>query len=255
MYRLSLPFRTEGLLAAIALVFFLPVSCTPDKEATAQDWVDRAIATHRLDRLDGRTVRFDFREHSYSVYRKGNFFVYTRLLETDSTSVLDSLDSRGRFSRHIDGREVPLADSLRHQYSESVNSVAYFVQLPLPLNDDAVLKRKGAEVVIGGQPYQSIEVSFEREGGGTDYRDEFRYWIHRGLHTLDYLAYAYATDGGGVRFRVATVRDTVGGLIFQNYANYTPDSKLTPLDSLPGLWEAGRLKLLSTIENTAIRVD
>ena len=62
------------------------------------------------------------------------------------------------------------------------------------------------------------------------------------------------TDGGGVRFRQAVGRKPVEGITFQNYINYKPPTKQTPLDELPNLFEIGALKELSKIINEDIKV-
>lgn len=241
------------LLIPMTLII-MAIACEPEVKRSAQDWVDLSITAHGLAQLEGKTVAFDFRDHAYSVRRREGSSVYTRLKNEDSISTLDSLWSSGRFRRYVNDRPVELVDSMKTKYSESVNSVAYFFQLPLPLNDPAAIKQLGPEVEIRGQPYQTVEVTFRQAGGGKDFEDEFRYWFHAENFTLDYLAYSYATDGGGIRFRVATREHHLSGMKFQDYENYKPLSKRTPLDSLPLLWEAGKLELLSKIENTNLRL-
>jgi hypothetical protein len=44
--------------------------------------------------------------------------------------------------------------------------------------------------------------NFGQDGGGKDFDDEFHYWINKQTHKIDYLAYNYQNDDGGVRFRI-----------------------------------------------------
>jgi hypothetical protein len=91
-------------------------------------------------------------------------------------------------------------------------------------------------------------------GGGEDFQDEYRYWIDPESGHIDYLAYNYRTDGGGTRFRKAKNRRKKEGFVFQDYTNFKPEKKFTPLDSLPFLFEMGKLIEVSQIENENIQV-
>jgi hypothetical protein len=252
-----MPKRTRiRILLAVSGLFILGLtSCEQQKTFDAEDWIEASVSAHGLYDLDGKHVRFDFREHTYTIDRSGGSFTYTRTLNTDSLLVIDSLRSDGTFTRHENGLRVSLPDSMITKYSESINSVAYFFQLPLPLEDAAVISELGNSIRIRTKEYQTLSVRFRQEGGGADYQDEFRYWINKEDSLVDYLAYTYETDGGGIRFRVAGRRHIENGMVFQDYENYKPSSEDTPLDSLPYLWVRGELELLSTIENLGIRVD
>ena len=131
--------------------------------------------------------------------------------------------------------------------SEAVNSVIYFAILPYFLNDAAVNKRYIGKKSIEGTTYHKIEITFDVEGGGRDHDDVYVYWIDAEDYSLDYLAYSYEVNGGGVRFRSAYNSRTVGGLVFQDYINYKHD-KNTPVTSLDDIFVAGGLKELSRIE-------
>lgn len=241
-----------SLLLLISVLLF--TACQFEDKTTADQWIENSIAAHGLDQWDGQTIAFSFRDHSYTLWRQGGQYEYTRFKLEGRKASLDRLNSSGDFSRTINDRPVKVVDSMRFKYSESINSVGYFFALPLPLMDKAVIREKGKKISIGDQSYQTIHIRFNQEGGGPDYEDEFRYWFNTETKTLDFLAYKYATDGGGVRFREATKRTEVSGMIFQDYKNFKPESKDTPLDSLPQLWNSGELKLLSEIENEAIQV-
>lgn len=247
--------RIRIQLAVSGLFIIALTSCEEQKAFDADDWIEASVSAHGLYDLDGKRVRFDFREHAYTIKRSGGSFTCTRTLNTDSLVTIDSLQSNGTFSRHENGMRASLPDSMITKYSESINSVAYFFQLPLPLKDDAVISELENSTRIRAEEYQTLSVRFRQEGGGADYQDEFRYWINKRDSLIDYLAYTYETDGGGIRFRVATRRHVKNGMLFQDYENYKPSNEDIPLDSLPHLWERGELELLSTIENLGIRID
>ena len=216
--------------------------------------IDRSIEAHGLDVLNDQQVAFRFREHYYTITRSPEGNRYTRLLKRDSLEVYDVMATDGTFQRMVNGQAVPVADSLAHKYTESINSVAYFFQLPLLLNDPAVIKEPLGIERINNKEYYKLKVSFKQEGGGTDYEDEFRYWIGKEDHMMDYLAYSYQTNGGGIRFRQAVNRRNMNGLTVQDYINYKPGNKHLPLDQLPSLFEKGKLVEVSRIEKTTIRI-
>ena len=82
---------------------------------------------------------------------------------------------------------------------------------------------------------------FTEEDGGKDFEDVFLYWFDEQTFSMDYLAYSYITDGGGVRFREAFNKSEIGGIVFQDYINYKPEDKLTPLEEMGTLLIKGNL--------------
>jgi len=99
--------------------------------------------------------------------------------------------------------------------------------------------------------YEVIEVTFDKEGGGKDYDDEFYYWINRETYLIDYLAYNYQVGKGGVRFRSAYNKRNIAGITFQDYINYKAPVG-TPISELPSLYESDKLIELSRIETENI---
>ncbi len=236
-----------------SLLFTLAFShwaCQP----TAQSIIDETIATHGGAAYKSLNVEFDFRGMHYVLKTDGGEYQYERQ-QTDSSGVktIDVL-TNSSFTRTIGAEVITLADSIVVKYSNSVNSVAYFFLLPASLNDTSVNKKRLSDTKIKGQNYYQIEVTFAQEGGGTDYQDRFIHWINQETKTLDYLAYSYATNGGGVRFREAYNISTQNGIRFCDYRNYGLENLETPLEELPVLFEKGSLPLLSSIENTNVLV-
>src|SRR5690606_35297194 len=107
---------------------------------------------------------------------------------------------------------------------------------------------------ISGEPYFEVKISFAEEGGGTDHHDEYMYWIHKENHTVDYFAYRFYTNDGGIRFRKAVNPRIIEGIRFVAYENYKIENLSIPLAELDALYETGTLKLLSNIRNDSIKV-
>ena len=235
--------------ASILGMLFI-AGCSGNEPIDADTILNKAMDTHGSENLFGKEIGFDFRDWSYGMYRDSTDYEYTRTKD----SIEDRLHSINGFSRFISGEEVIVVDSMATKYSNSVNSVLYFFQLPLVLRDAAVQKEYLGKITIKDQQYHTLKITFRQEGGGVDFEDEFRYWINANTFEIDYLAYSYLTDGGGVRFREAFRKERIEAILFQDYRNFKPKDKNTPLDSLPQLFEKGKLELLSLIENKNIRI-
>ena len=141
------------------------------------------------------------------------------------------------------------------KYSNSVNSVHYFALLPYGLNDPAVVKTYVGEESLGQKTYHKLEITFMQDGGGKDHDDVFIYWFDVDTYRLDYLAYKYYTDGGGMRFREAFNQRVINGIHLADYENYKPEQP-TELEKMGQAFESGTLKLLSTIalENVSVEL-
>ncbi len=226
-------------------------SCKPVSEA--QQIVDRSIEAHGGNLFESSKINFDFRERNYEISKTASKFEYIRIF-TDSTGLVRDVLNNDGFVRTIDGEEVTLPEDRVRAFTNSVNSVAYFTFLPYGLNDAAVYKSLLAETEIEGKKYHSLKVTFSENGGGEDFDDIFIYWINQQTNLVDYMAYSYHTDGGGVRFRKAIRKHEVEGLIIQDYENYKPENKNTPVEEMEKLFKEGKLELLSeiTLENVMV---
>ncbi len=171
----------------------------------------------------------------------------------DFNKKIDFLHSKNGFRRTFNDKPIAIPYSLAFIYKEALNSVLYFFILPYVLKDKGAIKTlkdiEKIKVVI----YQKMEVNFTEKDGGVDFQDNFLYWINKKRKTLDYLAYLYHTNKGGVCFRVAISRRTMDGVVFQDYENYSVP-KNTPLDELYKLYKKGELELFSMIESNSIRI-
>jgi hypothetical protein len=219
----------------------------------AQDVVDKAIDTHGGKAFESFFLEFDFRDRHYTAARDGGFFEYTREF-TDTTGRIKDVLSNDGFVRYRNDAPVEISDERKAAFTRSVNSVIYFMLLPFQLNDDAVNKKWLGETTIRGESYQVIQVTFDKAGGGEDHEDVFRYWFHSEKNTMDYFAYSYKTEGGGIRFREAINPRRVGGILIQDYINFRPEDESLPIDSLEPMFLAGRLRKLSEIRLENVRV-
>lgn len=220
----------------------------------AQSIVDQSIASHGGKAYESSVISFDFRDRHYRIFKSSQSFEYIREFSDSTGQVRDVLNNSG-FVRTINGSKVDLPEERVGAFSRSVNSVAYFAFLPYGLNDPAVIKTLVGESELEGKKYDLIRVTFAQEGGGEDYDDVFLYWINQETKRIDFLAYSYHTDGGGVRFRKAVKTHEVGGLVLQDYENYGLESKETPVEEMESLYKSGKLELLSKIELENVRVE
>lgn len=223
----------------------------------AQTVVDRAIKAHGVDRLNRSLIEFDFRGRHYISRRNGGMFQYERIfpdtVDGMAVQVRDVLDNES-FRRYVDDREMPVSEKMQGAYSNSINSVLYFAQQPFFLNDPAVRKEYLGESLLGGEPYHKIKITFRQEGGGKDFEDVFIYFFHKDRYTMDYFAYYYETDGGGLRFRKAYNVQTIEGIMFSDFINYQADFSSYTVEDLDQLYNQGLLEELSRIENQHIVV-
>ena len=234
------------------LIGILLASCTQDPAKTL---IVKSVAYHGFHRLNTEPVTFTFRDATYTVDRnyKGGT-LYTKsfkqfdTIRQDSVQLNDSLFNSSVFKRYANGQLLDLSEKDSDRFAQSLNSVGYFFQLPLPLLDEAAQLTLLENTTIKGKSFNTLAVSFTPDQGGQDHQDTFRYYFDTETHALSYLSYAYETNGGGIRFRVATPLPH-DGFIFLNYSNYKPAEEVS-LDSLPALYEAGALELVSEISNS-----
>lgn len=233
------------LLAALLAACQAPA---PDPQAL----IRQAVEAHGAAACDSLDIAFRFRGRDYRIERSGGQYRYTRSFADSSGALRDLLTNAG-FERSVNGQPVSLPDSLARAYAQSVNSVAYFFLLPCPLLDPAVQARYIGEIRIRDTAYHQVEITFRTEGGGQDHQDRFIYWLRQDGGYLDYLAYEYQREEGGIRFRKARNARTVKGFRVQDYINYKADPAHVSLESCARAWEAGELQELSRIEQEELR--
>lgn len=245
-------------LTLASLVLFFACKSTnstrqnSSKELTKADRIlADALKAHGGKRYDNAHYEFIFRKNKYTFQNSKAGFEYTVRKTKDGKAIFDKMKNND-FTRMIDGKEIPLSDKEKDRYSSSINSVIYFATLPHKLQDPAVnLVYKGT-TSIKGKNYEVLQITFDEEGGGKDHDDVYYYWINQETKVIDYLAYNFVVNNGGVRFRSAYNTRNVGGILFQDYINFKAPVG-TPLSELPGLFEKDELKQLSLIETEAVR--
>ncbi len=260
----------KTILKSIALTSIIVVifSCKPEQQEAHKELntgkkeitfskgeaiINSSIKAHGGDLFTKASYTFIFRNKQYSFTNKNASYRYSVIKQNDQKDeIIDVLDS-GNFTRTINGHKTDLKEEDASRYGESLNSVIYFATLPYKLNDAAVNKKYVGEVNIKDEDYDIIEVTFKQEGGGKDFEDQYYYWINKNKNTMDYLAYNYKVNGGGVRFRSTYNRRNVAGILFQDYINYKAEVG-TPLSELPSLYENDKLKEISRIETGNVEV-
>lgn len=242
-------------LTIIGFLFVL-ISCKQNpKQLTAQLIIDKTIENAGGDKYENATINFTFRDTKYSSKRNKGQYELSRSFTDSLGEVMDILTNAG-FERFVNGVKMELQDSIATKYCNSVNSVHYFVQLPYGLNEAAVKKELVGKAEIDGKKYYEIEVTFSKEGGGTDHDDVYLYWVEQKNFTVDYFAYKFYTGEGGIRFREAFNPRTVSGLRFADYKNYKLETwESVDLKTVDQLFEAGKLELLSEIKTEDVSVD
>lgn len=241
-------------LSLLLIVFSLFACKNEEKQLTADEIIEKAIENAGGDRYDKANIEFVFRKNTYTSNRNGGLYEFTRTMKDSIGEFKDVLNNEG-LTRYREGQKVKLSDSLAGVYAESVNSVHYFVQLPYGLDGPAVQKKLVGEDSIAGKPYYEIEVTFKQEGGGADHEDIYMYWVNKNKYTIDYFAYRFYVNDGGIRFRAAVNPREIEGIRFVDYENYKTDDLSTPLQKLDELYEEGKLKKVSEIKNEILNVE
>jgi len=236
----------------ICLVSILAIACS--SQTDPQDIIDNAIETAGGEKFLNSTISFDFRGRHYITRRNGGTFSHERVFKDSVSTIHDFLTNEG-FYREVNGVKTAIPDSMAAKYTRSVNSTIYFALLPYGLNDPAVKKKFLGKTSFEDQPYFTIEITFEKEEGGEDFNDVFLYWIHEKNFTVDYMAYLYYTDGGGLRFRKAFNPRKVNEILFQDYINYQPKDDSVSIDKIENAYKQNLLEELSRIELTNITVN
>lgn len=228
------------------------LGCQPDPDPHII--IDRAIKAHGSDNYDGSHISFSFRDRDYTIRLNGGEFTYERSWEDSLGKVHDVLDNQG-FIREVDGSRVSLSEEDQQRYANSLNSVVYFTLLPQPLGDPAVNATYLGADTVKSEPYHKIQVSFDQQGGGTDFEDIFVYWFHQDKYTMDYLAYEFHVNGGGTRFREAYNVREIKGIRFADYINYTDTLHEFSLAEYDKQFKANQVQKLSRIDLENVEVE
>lgn len=248
-------FYKNTVLTAI-LVSVLSLSCgTSEKKSEGEKVIEKSIEASGGENYVNAEIDFTFRNRRYKSKRNGDIFRLERIVKDSTGKTTHDVLSNEGLKRFVNSKAATVPDSMVTRISDGVNSVHYFVQVPFVLNSPAANKELLGEDEVEGETYYEVKVSFREEGGGTDFEDEFLYWIHKENFTVDYLAYRFFTNDGGIRFRKAVNPRVVEGIRFVDYQNYRTEELSTPLRDLDSLYEAGKLEFFSDIQTENISVS
>lgn len=250
---LRLNSKTKRMKYIIISAIFVVMACKniESKQLTANEIVDKAILVSGGALYETSKIGFKFRDKEYESEGKGT--ILKRKFESDSLNYID-IKTNTDFQRYIDDTLVVVADSLSFLYEDAINSVHYFAQLPYRLNDKAVHKTLLKEEQFNNKSYYLVQVTFNENGGGTDFEDTYYYWFNKETFKPDFLAYDFHTNGGGVRFRKAYHERYVNGIRFVDYENYKPKNEVVTIENIADVYKANQLDLLSKIELENISV-
>jgi hypothetical protein len=253
--KLIQPLSRGFLMGLLLFVFACTGGPAPQVSEVPDTPIERAITAHGMDKLDSVNMSFSFRDRDYGIERNHGAYTYTRTYtDTLDRRIVDTLTNDG-FVRLIDGQQAVLNAEDSTAFANSLNSVRYFVMLPYTLRDPAVQRTDLGEVTIDGQTYDRVKVTFAAAGGGQDHEDIYHYFFNSDNGELDYLAYSFDVNEGGLRFRKAINKRRVGGILLQDYVNYGVNGEDRDIDRVVEKYAAGELPELSVIENVAVRVN
>ena len=237
------------------VLLLLIISCqSQETYLTVQQIIDKSMVFSGADKIGNSEITFKFRDKRYTAIRENGKFQLFRDHIKDSV-LIDEVLSNDGYERLINGRPVKVLDSMAFKYSNSINSVHYFSVLPFGLNDKAVRKKLLPSAIIKEKEYYKVEISFSENGGGEDFEDVFIYWIGKETFLIDYLAYSFHTNGGGMRFRVLKEQCSKNGIRFVDYHNYNPRNSKIKLHNLDTAYENNELQKISEIVLEDIKVS
>ena len=249
----------SGFLSGIIFLVSTFYSCVHNPENKSLDKAKTIIHNCRMvygsDMIDQERITFKLREYNYVWDYTENGRLQERITTDSLGNIIKDSWLGENFYRIINQDTVPLTEEAIQKYKNSINSVFYFAFLPKSLTDPAVNAILLESVIIKDQPYHKIKVTFTEEGGGEDYEDIFLYWIHQKSHKLDYMAYQYFTEGGGIRFREAVNHHKFDDIILQDYNNYKPTHEVDDFLHIDSLYMNDELTLVSRIDLENLSVN
>lgn len=267
------------ITAFVILFLFILQSCNNKSDektsvqeqpkSEAQRIVDASISFHGLAPLDNAQLDLVFRDMFYTYQKNNGVYEYTRSqVDSTSTTIYDIMNNDGlvRLMNNnihelitergpLKGDTAIITEERRAAFTRSVNSVIYFFLLPYGLNDPAVNKEFVGESKIKGKDYYEVKITFGQEGGGEDFDDVFIYWFDKEDYSMDYFAYLYHTDEGGMRFREAINPRRINGMLIQDYINFKPEDESIDIMTIDELYKEDKLIVLSEIINEKVRIN
>jgi hypothetical protein len=165
----------------IFALLLLTLSCNTKRndDTKAIKIIEQCIEKHGGKNYSNMDVSFDFRQFNVHLKQNEGTFLYERTMTDSMNQVLHDVITNDTFYRKVNGKKQDLSPKDFDKYREGINAIAYFVLLPYKLSEPAVKLKYLGEIMIENKSYDKIGVSFNAEGGGKDYEDEFCYWINK----------------------------------------------------------------------------
>ena len=154
--------------------------------------------------------------------------------------------------RDGDTEAVPAEEEQR--YRDWAMARVYFCFLPYRLGDPSVRQQDLGLVDWDGRQLHKVKVTFE-PGSSTDAGDEYLYWFDPETARLEYLAYSYDDNGGGLRFRRAVNHRRVNGLLFFDQENHGANGPGLSVDDIDPDYVRDSMRHVSTVRLESIRVE
>ncbi|MEX1259003.1 MAG: DUF6503 family protein [Gemmatimonadota bacterium] len=222
---------------------------------TPEEIVEASIERYGGDVFENVTISWDFRGVPFQIIRDGGVYRHQRTVaDSLGTTVREVMDNEGTWVEDA-GERRAAGEERSGDIAMAVNSTVYLGFLPFRLDDPSVRLADLGSATVEGRPYRKVEVTFGEDGGGSGWENRFVYWFREGDWTLDYLAYAEPLDPPVTRFRRAVNRRGVGGILVQDYENYTADPEIEDIANYDEFLERGELRLISMVEFDSVKVE
>mgnify|MGYP001399848765 CR=1 FL=1 len=102
-------------------------SCKPTEVTlTAQQIIDKTIVFSGADKVVNSEITFKFRDKAYTAIREHGNFKLLRYSQRDTIAIEELLTNNG-YERVENQKRVEVADTMMSRYSNSINSVHYFI--------------------------------------------------------------------------------------------------------------------------------
>ncbi len=247
--------RTYRPLVVLSLTAVLAASV--DAETSRHlDIVDRAIAYHGGDAYQTSRTELDLCSKSGCFHLvaevDGGRFDYRVSRET-AESAIEVRSTNDTLEVVRDGANVDVEAAKAQSYRDWAMARVYFCFLPFRLNDPSVIQQDLGLVDWDGRKLHKVKVTFEADSS-TDASDEFMYWFDPDTARLEFFAYSYDNNGGGLRFRRAVHHRRIGGILFFDQENLGTEDADISVDDLDAAVVRDRLRHISTVRLEAIKV-
>ncbi len=246
------------LACSILLSLWLPsVAPAVSEERVEQSaLVDRAIAQHGGEAYGHTETSLDICSKS------GCFHVETRT-QKDRFDFKVAGKASGRHREvssvgglttvKLDGETIAVDGTAMQRHIDWAMARIYFCFLPYRLNDPGVYKQDLGLTDWGGRTFHRIKVTFE-PGSSTDASDEYMYWFDPETARLEFFAYTYDDNGGGLRFRRAINHRRFGGILFFDQENFGTEGAGLSVDLIDEAFVRNKLRHVSTVRLEDIEV-